>query len=94
MKTMRIAAAALALVAGLGLAAPANAQAEKTLRIVPQADLRVLDPVWTTAQVTQNHAYMVYDVLFAMDSRFEPRPQMVESWTRSEDGMTWTFRLR
>jgi peptide/nickel transport system substrate-binding protein len=94
MKTIRAAAAAITLVLGLGLAGPALAQAEKILRIVPQADLRVLDPVWTTAQVTQNHAYMVYDVLFAIDSKFEPRPQMVDTWTRSDDGMTWTFRLR
>jgi peptide/nickel transport system substrate-binding protein len=70
------------------------ASAQTTLRVVPQADLRVMDPVWTTAGITQNHAYMVYDVLFAMDSKFEPRPQMVDTWTRSDDGMVWRFKLR
>ncbi|MGI9475982.1 MAG: ABC transporter substrate-binding protein, partial [Hyphomicrobiaceae bacterium] len=41
---------------------PANA--EKVLRIVPHADLKNLDPIWTTAYITRNHGYMVYDTLF------------------------------
>lgn len=65
-----------------------------TLRVAPHAELKVFDPVWTTAYITRNHGYLVYDTLFAMDANMEPRPQMVESWTESEDHLTWTFTLR
>jgi hypothetical protein len=34
------------------------------------SDLRVLDPTWTTAYITRNHGYMVFDTLFALDSKF------------------------
>ena len=80
-------------IATLGLAA-VEAQAQSTLRIVPQADLKVLDTVWTTNNITSNHGYMVYDVLFAPNSKLDYVPQMVESYERSADGLTWKFKLR
>jgi peptide/nickel transport system substrate-binding protein len=70
------------------------ADAETVLRVVPHADLKNLDPIWTTAYISRNHGYLVYDTLFAMDETFVPRPQMVEVWTVSEDKLTWTFTLR
>ena len=36
----------------------------RTLRFVPQANLTLLDPIFTTAQPTVNHGYAVYDLLF------------------------------
>ncbi|MGE4340965.1 MAG: ABC transporter substrate-binding protein, partial [Pigmentiphaga sp.] len=75
-------------------AATATAQAENVLRIVPQADLKILDPIWTTAFVTRDHGYMVYDTLFAIDGKGEVQPQMIESYTASPDAKTWTFQLR
>ncbi len=85
-----------ALLAGpLALGAlPGVAQAETTLRVIPHADLKNLDPIWTTAYITRNHGYMIYDTLFAMNESFEPQPQMVDTWETSEDGLTWTFVLR
>jgi hypothetical protein len=50
--------AAAAGLAGLGLRGPANAADTKTLRFIAQSDLRVLDPIWTTAYITRNHGYM------------------------------------
>ncbi|WP_420391875.1 ABC transporter substrate-binding protein [Acuticoccus sp.] len=91
MRTHMMRAAVLA-VSTTCLAGPALA--ETVLRVVPQADLKITDPVWTTAAITQNHGYMVYDMLFAMDSELNPQPQMVESWEVSEDDLTWTFTLR
>src|SRR4029450_8844419 len=38
--------------------------------------------------------YMIYDTLFSLDSKLTPKPQMVESYTKSADGLTWTFKLR
>ncbi len=80
--------------AGLCTAFAGGAAAETTLRLVPQADLKNLDPVWTTAAITANHAYMVYDTLFALDSKLEPKPQMVGDYQISDDGLTYTFTLR
>ena len=92
---LRSVAAALALGAAVGLAfAPGAAQAEKVLRIVPHADLKNLDPIWTTAYITRNHGYMVYDTLFAVDENLEVRPQMVDTWSVSDDGLVYTFTLR
>ncbi|MFT4014211.1 MAG: ABC transporter substrate-binding protein [Paracoccus sp. (in: a-proteobacteria)] len=69
------------------------AWAETTVTAVMHSGLRVLDPVITTAHITRNHAYMIYDVLIAQDSEFKPQPQMAE-WTVSEDGKTYAFTLR
>ena len=87
-----IAAGAITLGA-LG-ASPALAQAGKVLRFIPEADLRSLDPIWTTAYITRNHGYMVYDVLFAVDEKFHVQPQMVDKTDVSADKLTYTFTLR
>ncbi len=78
------------------LAAPriAAAQGSRVLRVIPQANLTSLDPIWTTAVVTRNHAYLVYDQLVAVDSNFVPRPAMAEGWTEDQSGLEWTFTLR
>ena len=81
--------------AGL-IAAPAVAQNTRasTLRFVPQANLSVLDPIFTTATVTGNHGYYVFDTLYGVDAQLKPKPQMIEGQETSSDGLTWTFRLR
>lgn len=67
---------------------------EKTLRFIAQANLRILDPIWTTAYITRNHGYMVFDTLFAIDSEFVPHPQMVGDYDLSPDKLTYRFKLR
>jgi peptide/nickel transport system substrate-binding protein len=76
---------------------PALAQQPKrggTLRFIPHADLKVLDPIVTTAYITRNHGYMIYDTLFGTDANFQVKPQMVDRWNASGDRMKWTFTLR
>ena len=65
------------------LAAPSLVRAaqDRVLRFVPEADITVIDPVWTTATVTRNHGYLVFDTLYAQDDTFVVRPQMVEGHT-------------
>jgi peptide/nickel transport system substrate-binding protein len=65
-----------------------------TLRFVPHADLKILDPIWTTAYITRNHGYLVYDTLFATDANLKVQPQMVERFTASGDKRKWSFTLR
>ncbi|WP_408021714.1 ABC transporter substrate-binding protein [Siccirubricoccus phaeus] len=88
--------AAAALAAPLAAPRFANAQgaAGRVLKFVPQANLTSLDPIWTTANVTRNHAWLVYDVLYGMDANFQPQPQMAAGHTVEEDGRRYTFTLR
>ena len=72
----------------------AFAQGQKVLKFIPQADLRILDPITTTAYITRNHGYMIYDTLFATDAKFQVQPQMVDKYDVSKDGLTYTFTLR
>ena len=65
-----------ALMASTALAGAGAAWAETTITAVMHSGLRVLDPVITTAHITRNHAYMIYDVLVAVDENFAPQPQM------------------
>ncbi len=64
------------------------------LKFIPQADLAILDPIWTTAYVTRNHGLMVFDTLFGIDGQFRPRLQMLESASEEENGRLWRLRLR
>jgi peptide/nickel transport system substrate-binding protein len=70
------------------------AQAQTTLRVVNHSDLKIIDPIWTTAYIVRNHGYMIYDTLFALDGNLEVKPQMVDKWSTSDDKLTWTFTLR
>src|SRR5205807_6125666 len=90
--TRRRLVAVLTAFAALALVGPATA--ETTLRVVLHSDLKIVDPIWTTAYIVRNHGYMIYDTLFALDDKLKPQPQMVESWTVSDDQLTWTFKLR
>jgi len=81
--------AATALSTALAFAAEAQ-----TVKLIPQADLKSFDPVWNTAAITQNHGFMVYDYLFGMDKNLSPKPQMVQSYTASPDGLKYSFTLR
>ena len=83
-----------AFVLALAFAASSAAAPEKVLKFIPQADLRILDPITTTAYITRNHGYMVYDTLFATDAKFQVQPQMVDKWEISKDKLTYTFTLR
>ncbi len=66
----------------------------RTLIFVPQANLTSLDPVWTTATVTRNFAYLVYDTLYGIDADLQPQPQMAAGHTIDDDGRRWTITLR
>ena len=73
------------------LSGPLSAE---TLRAVKHSALRVLDPIMTTAYMSRNHGYMIFDTLYALDSNLVAQPQMVDSHTVSDDGLVYTFTLR
>ena len=86
------------LIAGLGgfltMAATVSARAESVLRFAANTDIRVLDPIWSAEYSSRNHGYLIYDTLFAYNSKFEVKPQMVDTWKVSEDKLTYEFKLR
>jgi peptide/nickel transport system substrate-binding protein len=91
----RVAAACVVLAAIVfpaGLLAPAGA--ETVLRVVMHSDLKIVDPIWTTAYIVRNHGYMIYDTLFAMDAKGEIRPQMIDKYEVGADKLTYTLTLR
>ena len=82
------------LAGALALPAVARAAQQRVLKFIPQADLTILDPILTTAYVTRNHAYMVFDTLFGQDGHYRPTLQMLESATQATDGLEWRLVLR
>jgi peptide/nickel transport system substrate-binding protein len=83
---------ASAVAVATALALPSLAAAT-TITAVMHSDLRIIDPGITTAYITRDHGYMVYDTLLAMDSNFKIQPQMAD-WKVSDDKLTYTFTLR
>lgn len=89
-----VGAGALAATGGLSTPAISQGAAEKTLRFVPQANLANFDPIWGTQYVVRNASAMVWDTLYGVNDQLQPQRQMVEAEQQSEDGLTWTFKLR
>jgi 2,3,4,5-tetrahydropyridine-2,6-dicarboxylate N-succinyltransferase len=71
----------LSAVAALATVSAVPIASAQTLKVVMHSDVKVLDPIWSGAYITRNHGYMLYDVLFAMDEKFQVKPQMVDTWT-------------
>src|ERR1700676_2389568 len=82
-----------ALAAMLVIPVAANAP-QKVLRVVPQGEVKVFDPHQSQVNLTSMHVALVYDTLFSWDGDMAPRPQLVESWTVSDDKLLYTFTLR
>src|SRR6516225_3937652 len=74
----------LACIAPIALATASPPAVAKTLTVVMHSDLRIIDPGFTTAYITRDHGYMVYDTLLATDANFKVQPQMAD-WKVSDD---------
>jgi peptide/nickel transport system substrate-binding protein len=90
MKSAAVGAAAAAL-PRVAIAQPAG---NRVVKFVPQANLTSLDPIWTTANITRNHGYMVFDTLYGMTADFQATPQMAEGHVIEDDGKSVTITLR
>ncbi len=53
-----------------------------------------LHPILGESRTNLTLASLLYDGLFALDGQFRPQPRLCQSYTVSEDGLTWTFRLK
>src|ERR1700748_1488765 len=86
--------AALAVAASVGGFAGVAPAGSQTIKAVMHSDVKILDPIWTTAYIVRNHGYMIYDTLFATDEKGEVKPQMVGKYEVSDDKLIHTLTLR
>ena len=66
----------------------------KTLRFGLSGNPDTLDPQKTSGTLTFQVLKSVYDTLVEPDKNGVLAPALAESWAISEDGKTWTFKLR
>lgn len=76
------------------LAAAGPCLADSVLRVAPETLSRILDPHFTTSFTTRDFGYLVFDTLFAVDDHFQPKPQMVDYYSLSDDKLIYVFKLR
>jgi peptide/nickel transport system substrate-binding protein len=88
-------ARAVGLIA-LALAVPFAAHAEKdTLALGMSVEPPHLDPSGGAAGSIREVTYAnLYEGLTRIDRNGQVKPALAESWIRSDDGLSWTFRLR
>lgn len=91
---IRRAMTAALLLAGLAGGADAETSDPRVLRVVPQSDLTVIDPVFGAAWISLISGEMIWESLFTWDSKLAPKPMMAQDWSVSPDGLTWRFGLR
>jgi peptide/nickel transport system substrate-binding protein len=85
-----------AVVGVAAFAAPRIGRAARTNKLVfvPTEDLSVLDPHFAGPRSRRNHAYLVFDTLYGIDTSWAAQPQMVEGHQIEEDGLIWNLTLR
>ncbi len=93
-RTFLAGSAALAGAAKLGAPSIVQAQANRVIKFVPEADVVVFDPIVTQSAQTREHAYLVYDMLYGLDDSYKAHPQMVEGHTIENNGLEWRMTLR
>ncbi len=94
MPTRRQVLAAAVTLPALARPAIVRAEAASVLKFIPQSDVSVIDPIWSTAYNSRNHGYLVFDTLFGMDSQYKIQPQMVGGVTTAADARQWDLTLR
>jgi peptide/nickel transport system substrate-binding protein len=94
MKRRTFLAGAGAVTAALAAPRISRGADQRVLKFIPQADPTILDPIWTTAYVTRNHGFMIFDTLYGIDNAYKPQPQMVAGHTVEDGGKRWTLTLR
>jgi peptide/nickel transport system substrate-binding protein len=97
MKITRVLAIPVLLFA-MFLSGPASAQDTPrtggVLKAAMIGEPPTLDLHWTTAVITQEIVFHVYEGLFTYDAKFAPVPMLAESSTMTPDGRRYTIALR
>ncbi len=92
---MRMFARAAGLAMAASLLTPSLALGQtKIIRAVPQVEVRLLDPYVNPNYGTRNHGHLIYEQLFAFDSKLQPQPMMLAGHALSADKLTHRMTLR
>ncbi|MBK8231405.1 MAG: ABC transporter substrate-binding protein [Candidatus Eisenbacteria bacterium] len=75
------------------VATPPSPRAGGTLRVLHEP-IGSLDPVFIDDVYEGNAAQQIFEGLIALDPNLSPKPALAESWTLSDDGKLYVFRLR
>lgn len=81
---------ALALTTNIGMAA-------ECLRVIGTESAGpavTMDPAFVNLNDDSYQQNLVYNKLVRLDENFQPVPELAKSWSVSEDGKTWTFKLQ
>ena len=81
----------------LGTAVPADAVSDECIKIVGyewSGEKQSMDAADMHSGDDAYHIFSVYDRLLGVDSTFQVKPELAESWESSEGGKVWTFHLR
>ena len=90
-----VAVLALALIVALNASLPARpAQAADDVLRYLGGEPKTLDPAFISDAADVQLLLQLYAGLTRLDENGEPYPSLAESWTVSDDGRTYTFRLR
>jgi peptide/nickel transport system substrate-binding protein len=91
-----VVSAAVLLLAGCGSGSSKKGEEayRDTLNVAYNAQPSTFDPMVTGATATAEIGRLVFESLFEMDSNGDPKPQLCESYTKSDDNKEWTFKLR
>jgi peptide/nickel transport system substrate-binding protein len=73
---------------------PASGTPGGTLRVATIGEPPHLDEHQSTADIIATLSYCAYEGLFTYDAQYQPIPELVETHTVSEDGLTHTMALR
>jgi peptide/nickel transport system substrate-binding protein len=63
-------------------------------RLLAKACKAAFDPMFTTATITANTTWHVFEGLFAPDAQFAPKEMLLESHEIEEEGRVFVFHLR
>jgi peptide/nickel transport system substrate-binding protein len=88
-----IGALALAGLSGTALAA-AGDECVKVLGYEWSGEKQSMDPADMHSGDDAYHTFAVYNRLVDIDDNFNVLPELATEWKVSEDGLTWTFKLR
>ncbi len=90
-RTMLMGTAALIGMRGAAFAQPVDGG---DLVIGQASSPDFLDAMVSTAQSSRNINLQIYEMLVSRDEHINPKPDIADSWTESDDGLTYTFKLR
>jgi peptide/nickel transport system substrate-binding protein len=77
-----------------GVAPAAEVRRGGTLRVAFPGTPGQLDPALYTTSEDYAIGFSVYNGLVWVDHTLTPQPDLAESWTASDDLLTWTFKLK